>query len=59
MIKVLTKKRWNQIQDYVSTLELKYTNLCKDYDVLKKEKEEFEKKYKKVKMELFLKTGEE
>lgn len=55
MIKILTKKRWNQIQEYVSTLELKYTKLCKDYDKLKKEHEELENKYKRLKMEAFLK----
>lgn len=59
MIKIVTSKRWKDIQDYISTLEIKNINLNKAYDTLKKEHEELEKKYKRIKMELFLKTGEE
>lgn len=54
-MKVMTDKQWKTYEDYISTLEIKYTNLCKDYDVLKKEKEELEKKYKKLKMQAYLK----
>ncbi len=59
MIKIMTSKKFKEREDYISPLELKIINLSKAYDMVKKEKEELEKKYKKVKMELFLKTGEE
>ena len=56
MIKILTKKRWNQVQDYISHLEIKIINLNKAYEAKKKEYDELEKKYKRLKMEAFLKT---
>lgn len=59
MIKIMSGKKFKEREDYISTLEIKIINLNKAYDMVKKEKEELEKKYKKVKMELYLKTGEE
>ena len=55
----MSGKKFKEREDYISTLEIKIINLNKAYDMVKKEKEELEKKYKKVKMELYLKTGEE
>ena len=55
MIKIVTKKRWNQIQDYISELEIKIINLNKAYEIKKKEYDELEHKYKRLKMEAFLK----
>ena len=58
MIKIVTKKRWNQIQDYISHLEIKIINLNKAYEAKKKEYDELESKYKRLKMEAFLKGVE-
>ena len=56
MIKIVTKKKWRQIQDYISELELKVIKMSQAYDKLKKEHAELESKYKRLKMEAFLKT---
>lgn len=58
MIKIVTKKKWNQVQDYISNLEIKIINLNKAYEAKKKEYDELESKYKRLKMEAFLKGVE-
>ena len=58
MIKIVTKKRWKQIQDHISELEIKIINLNKAYEAKKKDYDELESKYKRLKMEAFLKGVE-
>ena len=54
-MRIMTKKKWRQYQEYITTLELKNIKLNEAYEILKKEHEELERKYKRLKMEAFLK----
>ena len=54
-MKIMTKKKWKQYQEYITTLELKNIKLNEAYEILKKEHEELERKYKRLKMQAFLK----
>ena len=58
MIKIISSKKLKDLKDYISHLELKIIDLNKAYEIKKKEYDELEKKYKRLKMEAFLKGVE-
>ena len=59
MIKIISSKKLKDLKDYISHLELKIIDLNNAYEMKKKEYDELEKKYKRVKLELYLKNGGE
>ena len=58
MIKIISSKKLKDLKDYISHLELKIIDLNKAYEIKKKEYDDLEKKYKRLKMEAFLKGVE-
>ena len=54
-MKIMSDKEWKKYQDYITTLENNFKEKEAEYNKLKQEHEELIKKYKRLKMEVFLK----
>lgn len=59
MFDIFGRKKIKKQQEYIDHLEIQRIQLCQQIDKMKKEYNELDKKYKKVKMELYLIRGEE